>query len=443
MKKQMIAIAVLIAAVSLTGCTVNINDETMSAAKDIAASVLDDTDIKVNGQSVDVSLDSDGNVSVNMEQKAAAKPGPDLFGGYVIGDTAVKSQPDSNSETLITIPDATQISVKESGVSGWFMTVFQDQTGYIAAQSVKDIPPYDPALGGDNVLGGSVNADVKLMSGTHPYAEVLIEIPNGTQVNYYAVPDQSGWCAVNYQNEIGYIEAKYISPIEDYVPAEPDVSVLTGEYRYQLRDEKPGEFFIDEGYVTVNADGTYIYQPKDGSLRQNGVVQLEYDEYPDGSRSPLFVFREKESNEVWNGTYDCEPDGKGAFYLGNGGMARLLPKDQREDDFSDYIGIWQYDRCSIQIGGQGEGYLVTIHWADSASEDNVWSYQCSGMSDNMGLECTGGGTLTHIVTAEDGTETRTVVYSDGTAFFRQKDGRLFWSDGKENKGMEMGFEKIG
>lgn len=118
MKKQMIAIAVLIAAVSLTGCTVNNNDETMSAAKDIAPSVLDDTDIKVNGQSVDVSLDSDGNVSVNMEQKAAAKPGADLFGGFVIGDTAVKSQPDSNSETLITIPDATQISVKESGVSG-------------------------------------------------------------------------------------------------------------------------------------------------------------------------------------------------------------------------------------------------------------------------------------------------------------------------------------
>ena len=79
MKKQMIAIAVLIAAVSLTGCTVNINDETMSAAKDIAASVLDDTDIKVNGQSVDVSLDSDGNVSVNMEQKAAAKLGADII----------------------------------------------------------------------------------------------------------------------------------------------------------------------------------------------------------------------------------------------------------------------------------------------------------------------------------------------------------------------------
>jgi hypothetical protein len=52
------------------------------------------------------------NVSVDMEQKTAAKPGADLFGGYVIGDTAVKSQPDPNSKTLITIPDATQSRVK-------------------------------------------------------------------------------------------------------------------------------------------------------------------------------------------------------------------------------------------------------------------------------------------------------------------------------------------
>ena len=441
MKKQLITIAILTAAVSMTGCTVNINDETMSAAKDIAASVLDDTDIKVNGQSVDVSLDSDGNVSVNMEQKAAAKPGADLFGGYVIGDTAVKSQPDPNSETLITIPDATQISVKESGVSGWFMTVFQDQTGYIAAQSVKDIPPYDPALGGDNVCGGSVNADVRLMSGTHPYAEVLIEIPNGTQVNYYAVPDNSGWCVVNYQEYIGYVEAKFINDIESYDTNFGIVPAIVGEWRYQEQDLQAGDVYNDIGYITVNADGTFIYQPKDGSLRKSGTVSVVYVKHPDGNETASYSFFW--DGIFWIGTDSCEPNGKGAFYVGNAGMERLLPKDQREDDFSDYVGIWQYDRCTIQISEQSEGYLVTVRWANSASEDNIWSYSCSGMSDNTGLECTGGGTLTHIVTAEDGTETRTAVYSDGTAFFRQKGGRLFWSDGKENKGMEMGFEKIG
>ena len=101
MKKQIITIAILSAAVSLTGCSVNINDETMSAAKDIAVSVLDDTDIKVNGQPVDVTVDSNGDVNVSVNKTAAAKPGEDLFGGYVLGDTAVMSKPDANSETLI------------------------------------------------------------------------------------------------------------------------------------------------------------------------------------------------------------------------------------------------------------------------------------------------------------------------------------------------------
>ena len=249
MKKQLITIAILTAAVSLTGCTVNINDETMSAAKDIAASVLDDTDVKVNGQSVNVSLDSDGNISVSAGQKAAATPGADLFGGYVIGDTAVKSQPDPNSETLITIPDATQIGVKESGVSGWFMTVFQDQTGYIAAQSVKDIPPYDPALGGDNVLGGSVNADVKLMSGTHPYAEVLIEIPSGTQVNYYVLASDSNWCVVSYQGKAGYVENKYIKAIEDYNMADGSSA---GQHS---GDDFLGTWSAGRIYVTIEKSG--------------------------------------------------------------------------------------------------------------------------------------------------------------------------------------------
>ena len=54
-------------------CSININDGTMTAAKDIAVSVLDDADIKVNGQPADVSLDSESGVNVSPEKKSAAR----------------------------------------------------------------------------------------------------------------------------------------------------------------------------------------------------------------------------------------------------------------------------------------------------------------------------------------------------------------------------------
>ena len=446
MKKQAAAIAILSVSVCLTGCTININDETMTAAKDVAVSVLDDTEVKVNGQPVELSADSEDSVNVSLEKEAEVKPGTALFGGYVLGDTAVKAKPEASSGTLITIPDATQISIQESGTSGWFMTEFKEQTGYIEAKSVKEIPPYDPLLGGDNVRGGYISADsasVRLMSGNHSYAEVLAEIPNGTQVNYYPVPDHANWCVVNFQDNVGYVEARFIREIEPYDAGIGSVPAIVGEWRYQVQDMQMGDVYDDAGYVTVEADGTYIYQPKDGSLRKRGTVNVAYDEHPDGSKTAFYNFTENESGESWIGTDCCEPNGKGAFYIGNGGTARLFPREPRSDDFADYVGIWQCDRCSIQIGEQGTGYLVTVRWADNAFEDNMWSYQCSGMSDNTGLECTGGGTLTHIAAGADGNETRTVIYNDGDAVFRYKGGRLFWSDGKENKGMEMGFEKIG
>ena len=59
--------------VCLTVCSININDGTMTAAKDIAVSVLDDADIKVNGQPADVSLDFEGGVNVSPEKKSAAR----------------------------------------------------------------------------------------------------------------------------------------------------------------------------------------------------------------------------------------------------------------------------------------------------------------------------------------------------------------------------------
>ena len=161
MKKQVIAIAILSAAICLTGCTVNINDETMSAAKDIAASVLDEAEIKVNGQPVDVSVDSNGDVNVNIPKN------------------------DSNLE-----------------------------------QSA------------DNT--NSENTDAQNTS-----AE------------------------------------------------ETNIGILTGNWYFQEQDPQNGEIYNDAGFVTVNADGTYSFQPSNGSVPMHGTIKLEYDLYYIKHRSLL------------------------------------------------------------------------------------------------------------------------------------------------------------
>ena len=74
MKKMMITMTALGALLcsALTGCTINVTEENMSQAADIAVAVLDDADIKVNGQSVDISRDANGDVNVSIAQTTPA-----------------------------------------------------------------------------------------------------------------------------------------------------------------------------------------------------------------------------------------------------------------------------------------------------------------------------------------------------------------------------------
>lgn len=220
----------------------------------------------------------------------------------------------------------------------------------------------------------------------------------------------------------------------------PDVNLLNGEWYYEEQDPQNGAVYNVEGYVTVEAGGTYCYQPKNGSDSRRGTIKVDYDEFGDGSRVPFFTFYEN-NGTFWIGTY-CQQNASDTYYIGNGGTARLMRRTTMESPFDDYVGQWQCDRCTITIADQGAGYGVEIHWADSASEDNVWTYSCVGSEDGTGIECYGGGTLVHTVTAEDGTETQTVVYNDGTAVFKMKGGMIFWQDVKEQRGDQMGFQKI-
>ena len=227
--------------------------------------------------------------------------------------------------------------------------------------------------------------------------------------------------------------------------ADTDITPLVGEWYHQEQNPQNGAVYDDTGVVTVAADCTYTYQPKDGSALKKGTIKVDYDQYPDSDKVPFWAFYDNDGS-FFIGIY-CTQDTLNTYYIGNGGAERLDRKFDSENPFEEYVGTWQCDRCSIKIskqtGGNGAGFDVEIHWADSASEDNIWTYSCVCSDDGTFMECNEGGTLTHIVTAEDGSEERTVVYNDGTVQFNIKGGTLFWQDGKEDKGAQMGFRKNG
>lgn len=227
----------------------------------------------------------------------------------------------------------------------------------------------------------------------------------------------------------------------------PDDNNIVGNWYLQELDQQnynvENGVFVTIGYLTVNRDGTYVYQPGDGSLRKRGKVRIQYEELA-GERYAYYAFYDDETNAFWHGTNTTEPNGRGILPIGNGGTLRLRPKEVFLYDYERYVGMWESGRCSIQIGTDRDRavYHVTVRWAEDASEDYEWSYDCSGNDNGTLLECMGGGTLTRIVTA-GGTETRSTVYSDGVAVFRLNGDVLLWQDGKEDRGNGMTFTRIG
>ncbi len=232
--------------------------------------------------------------------------------------------------------------------------------------------------------------------------------------------------------------------IRQYEAEEPDAdfSLIAGEWNYQEETEVES-IFSTVGFVTVQPDHTYYYQPADGALRRKGTVRIEYEETVDGEKNPYFAFYEDDSNALWCRTESSAPGGRGNFNLVGSGSKRLSPWNMQNNKFDHYVGQWQSGRCSIQIGRDEDNYIVQCIWSTGASEYSEWNYRCAGNDDQMSLECTGGGTLFRAVTAPDGSESRKEVYNDGTAVFSMNGSSLFWTDQKENVSEQMEFTLFG
>lgn len=120
-----------------------------------------------------------------------------------------------------------------------------------------------------------------------------------------------------------------------------DFGFLSDHWIYQEKDRSTGEY-VTAGRVNIDLYGYYIFYPEDGSTNTRGYVNIEYEEYSDGSVAPYYAFYD-EGSDLWISCL-CDQIDIDIFYAGNGGSSRLVRINQTEDffDMSFFADNWEY-----------------------------------------------------------------------------------------------------
>ena len=230
-------------------------------------------------------------------------------------------------------------------------------------------------------------------------------------------------------NEYGYY------PVDDTVETNISIDDLEGEWYCSEEDEyivfthahNNGRYIRD--FVITHADKTI----------DEGTVSLEYSLNPDGEKEfwyNLYFYDGKFVMGFSTGDNTHVDD----LYAGQSGEPHFVRESNgvfSGSDAEDYLGVWACGRITADIEEEDGSYLVNIHWSSSAAEGTVWEYKCSYDADRGILRCDGNGVCTDYIFDEDGNETSTTVYTDGTATFEIGDGVLYWNDEKEDMCNEL------
>ena len=105
-----------------------------------------------------------------------------------------------------------------------------------------------------------------------------------------------------------------------------DLTPILGDWIYEQNDTiyttgDPGDFFTEVAMVLVRADGTFSAHWTFEDYDHEGIVKIEYEEYSDGSKVPMYSFYEN-GNEFWF-SCPCEQEDPDIFVIGQEGLERL------------------------------------------------------------------------------------------------------------------------
>lgn len=155
---------------------------------------------------------------------------------------------------------------------------------------------------------------------------------------------------------------------------------------------------------------------------------------------PPSEYSEEELEAYFRNEFNVWKNGQGyaRIYIGEDGHLKL------KEDTEAYVGQWgdtESQRCNMDIQYSDGKYYIDINWSSSASENTHWVLVGEYTSEFEGIFYE--GSCTEEIYTEEGEYQEICTYTDGTGVIAfGTDGKLYWTDYKEQYGMDCVFEKI-
>lgn len=175
---------------------------------------------------------TDGTLTGYVEQQLLSTEEDVSFSGYgtVTSESLyLRSQPDTESESLMELPNGATFQITSTDTEGWYGAIFNGQAGYVSA---------DYASYSDSVSAGYVQTTahpVSLRAGAGTAFAELASIPEGTVLP--VTGSYGSWYRVSYQDLVGYVGGAYVTPTTaegyQYYPSFAEITASSLNLRQQ------------------------------------------------------------------------------------------------------------------------------------------------------------------------------------------------------------------
>ena len=133
---------------------------------------------------------------------------PTQYGLITGGGLNLREQASASSTRLIQIPNNTTIAIVDYN-DDWYSTSYGTYAGYVLKQYVTALNISSDVVQQGTVTGGGLN----LRRTASTSADVLIQIPNATQIEATHYATEGVWYRTNYGGYAGYVMKQYITLI--------------------------------------------------------------------------------------------------------------------------------------------------------------------------------------------------------------------------------------